>query len=114
MTEINFQDIWNRAVAKGKEEASSHKETMHVWLDGDGTKHIHGACGFARVVLNDGRSSFAKWAKKNANFDRGYYGIQFYVSDYGQSYELKDKFASTVARELKANGIYATHVSTLD
>ena len=57
---------------------------------------------------------FAKWAKKNANFDRGYYGIQFYVSDYGQSYELKDKFASTVARELKANGIDATHVSTLD
>ena len=64
MTEINFKDIWNKAVAKGREEADSHKETMHVWQEGNGTKHIHGACGFSRVVLNDGRSSFAKWAKK--------------------------------------------------
>ena len=114
MTEINFKDIWNKAVAKGREEADSHKETMHVWQEGNGTKHIHGACGFSRVVLNDGRSSFAKWAKKNANFSNGYHGLQFYVSDYGQSYELKDKFASTVAKELKANDINAWAYSTLD
>jgi len=114
MTDINFKDLWNKAVAKGREEADNHEETMHVWQEGNGTKHIHGACGFSRVVLNDGRSSFAKWAKKNADFDSGYHGIQFYVSDYGQSYELKDKFASTVAKELKDNGIGAWAYSTLD
>ena len=64
MTEVNFKDIWDKAIAIGKKEALKHKETMHLWVDGDGGKHIHGACGFARVVLNDGRSSFAKWAKK--------------------------------------------------
>ncbi len=109
-----YWDIWTDACELATEKAIEHQPKMIKWVDGEGNTYEHDLCGFARVVLSDGRSSFAKWAKKNVGFDGGYYGVQKSVDAFGQSYERKEVFAQVVASELNKNGINAWCQSNLD
>jgi hypothetical protein len=74
-----------------------------------------GVCGFAWVHLPNGRSSFARWAKKNLGAHKSYYGgTDIWTRGYGQSMELKEKYAGAYAKVLAENGINAYPMSRMD
>lgn len=72
-----------------------------------------GVCGFAWVNIRPGNSKFANWLKKNgyARKDSYYGGVSIWVSDYGQSMELKEAyakgFAEVIAAQLDNVKVYA-------
>ncbi len=121
-----FKDLWEHAVREGKKAANAHTPVPmvvqeHSNMADDSSPvaqewHVpDGVCGFASVHLSNGRDSFAHWAKKHAGFSKDYHkGLSFWVSDFGQSMERKAKFASTVARILRENGIEAYSTSRMD
>jgi hypothetical protein len=74
-----------------------------------------GACGFAWVTVRPANCAFANWAKK-AGLMRSAYGggVQYWVSEFGQSEERKSAFAGAYARILCEAGINASAGSRLD
>jgi hypothetical protein len=78
--------------------------------------HADGVCGFATVVLENGRTGFAQWLVKNDfgakwwSFGR-YKGVGVYTfsrygfADIGQSYEKNRFVANAVANHLRSKGI---------
>jgi hypothetical protein len=75
-----------------------------------------GVCGFAWVVIENGRSGYARWVKKNVSSShKNYYGgWAVWVSEFGQSMEQKEAYAHAYAAVLKSNGIAATPQSRMD
>lgn len=74
-----------------------------------------GACGFAWVTVRPGNCSFANWLKKNAKARPAYYGgTEYWISDYGQSIERKEAYASAFAKVVSDAGIKAYSGSRLD
>ena len=74
-----------------------------------------GVCGFAWVVVRDGRSSFARYLSKEKDCNRHYYGgTQLWVGDYGQSMARKEAYAAEFARVLNINGVKAYSGSRMD
>lgn len=75
-----------------------------------------GVCGFAWVQIRPANSSFANWMKKNTNARPDSYlgGIAMSVREYGQSMELKEKYAEAFAAVLKEAGISAYANSRMD
>jgi hypothetical protein len=63
-----------------------------------------GVCGFAWISVRPGNCGFAHWLKKQGlSKGRAYGGgVQIWVSQYGQSYELKMAYAQAAADVLKA------------
>ena len=102
MTKDNFETIWKEAVEEGKKRADAHTPTPMNLTDGVNKYHVpEGVCGFAEVVLRDGRSKFAKQGKLHKVFDARYRGVSYWVGEYGQSMELKEKFAEGIVDVLK-------------
>lgn len=76
-----------------------------------------GACGFAWVNVRPGTSSFARWLKKNVERARKSYhgGVDFWISEHGQSVERKSVHADAMAKVLRDElGVKAYGASRLD
>ena len=75
-----------------------------------------GVCGFAWVVVENGRSKFAKYLRDEHDAHKDYYygGRSWWVRDFGQSMERKIAYASAYASVLQANGIEAFVQSRMD
>lgn len=74
-----------------------------------------GMCGFAWVLLTNGRCSFARWVVKNRKGRKSYYGgIRIPVHEGGQSIQRKEAYAGAFARVLNDVGIDAYADSRLD
>ena len=113
-----FKIIWERAVEVGHKAAIEACPMPMVVKNVQTNEQWHvseGACGFARVHLVKGNTSFAHWAKKNAGFTKHYYGgLSLSVSAYNQSVERKTAFADAVCEVLKSEGIDCYASSRLD
>ncbi|VVB52876.1 Uncharacterised protein [uncultured archaeon] len=75
-----------------------------------------GVCGFAWVSIRPATSSVARFAKKELGWRYNDYdrAMQKWVSDYGQSMQLKEAYADAFAAELRAHGIPASAGSRMD
>lgn len=74
-----------------------------------------GACGFAWVTIKPGTCKAARFAKEHFGARKDYYGgVSIWISDYGQSIERKEAYASAFARKLQSYGITAYSESRLD
>jgi hypothetical protein len=74
-----------------------------------------GACGFAWVTVRPANCAFANWAKKTGLMRKAYDGgVQYWVSEFGQSVDRKTAFAGAYARVLSEAGINAYAGSRLD
>lgn len=85
-----------------------------------------GVCGFASVVLDSGRSGFAKWLVANGYAGKhwvvglGYRGISFWANsrdgfpETRQSLQLKEQVCGAIARHLQSKGISAWVESRID
>jgi hypothetical protein len=73
-----------------------------------------GACGFAWVTIK-GTTPFARWAKAAKKVSKAYpTGYWFWVSEFGQSVDRKEKYARAFAKVLNEHGITAYADSRLD
>ena len=68
--------------------------------------YMEGDCGGAFVVIEDGRTSFVRWLRKNG-LGRRYYqrGYSISAEQIGQSAESAKAYADAFARVLRRNGI---------
>ena len=74
-----------------------------------------GVCGFAWVVIYPGNSPAANFAKKHLGGRKHYRGgVSIWVSEFGQSIELKEAYATAYANVLHNSGINAYSDSRLD
>jgi hypothetical protein len=75
-----------------------------------------GPCGFAWVNLKPARGRFASWCKKNGKGkpDSYYGGLTFWVREFGQSLERKEKYAGAFAKVLRDKGMNAYSMSRMD
>ena len=76
-----------------------------------------GVCGFAWVNIRPATSALAKFAKKELGWSYNSYdkAMQKWVSDFGQSMELKEAYAHAYAAELQDNlKLLAEHIPGLD
>ncbi len=75
-----------------------------------------GVCGFAWIVIEEGRSGYARWLKKNVrNSHKNYYGgWAVWVNEFGQSMEQKEAYADAYAKVVKQAGIAASVGSRMD
>lgn len=125
--EQQFAIIWNQAQRAGKLSAEQKIPTPMVvgsptttfGSDIDYTKPTYfvpsGVCGFAEIRFA-GNTAFGRWAKKMglATKDSYYGGLYVWVSEYGQSMELKEAYAQGFAQVLRDNGIDAYATSRMD
>ena len=74
-----------------------------------------GACGFAWVTVKPANCAFANWAKRTGIMRPAYGGgVQYWVSEFGQSVDRKSAFAGAFADVLREAGINAFAGSRLD
>jgi len=74
-----------------------------------------GACGFAWVKVKPANSSFAIWAKARGLMSPAYGGgVDYWVTQFGQSVARKEAFAGAYAAVLREAGINAFAGSRLD
>ena len=75
-----------------------------------------GVCGFAWVVVQDARTGFARWLKKNhiGKTRYGASGVCIWVSYFGQSMARKEAYAIAFAEYLNSQGIKAYSDSRMD
>ena len=117
-----FAAAWSAAVEKGNAAAEASVPDVMVVSDprtGQEWHESEGVCGFAEVRLSNGANSFAKWAKKNANFSKHYYGgLYYWVGGFGQSMTRKAAFAQACAghlnEALSGHGVEAFATSRMD
>lgn len=120
-----FQDIYDKADKAGREaveqadirpmvvnahtnvldDTSTIKESYYV---------ADGPCGFASIEF-PANTSWARWCKKN-NIGNKHTGTGYYiwVSEYNQSLQKKEKYASAFAKVLNGYGIKAYSSSRMD
>lgn len=68
--------------------------------------YMEGDCGGALVIIQDGRTSFARWLRKNELGSRHYpRGYSISAKQIGQSAESAKAYADAFARVLNRNGI---------
>jgi hypothetical protein len=124
---MNYEEIYSLACTAGRTAvASMQVQPMIVSehsnpLD-DSSKVVRqyyvedGACGFAWVKIRPARGKFVKWLKDNrigrANSYEGGYDI--WISDYNQSLQKKEKYATAFAEVLVSKGITAHSQSRMD
>lgn len=124
--DTELEALFKKAHEAGHAAATAHKPTPMIverhanQLDDNSPveqswRVDEGACGFAWVNIRPGNCAAANFAKKNYRARKHYYGgVEISVSDYGQSYERKYKYAQAFAAVLKAAGITAYAGSRLD
>ena len=114
----SFAILWERARVAGHMAAlSCTPQPMGVYDPGSGERWTvaEGPCGFAEVRLSRGNTSFARWAKKNAAFQKhGYGGLSYWVSAYNQSMAKKKAFADAACKVLRDANIDCYATSRMD
>lgn len=117
--------IWNAAIAAGTAAGDALVPVPMTVVEGDAlsgqplpnAKRYYvpsGVCGFAWVSFK-GNTGFGRWAKRHGYARKAYGGgLQYWVSQYGQSMEKKEAFAHAMAESLRANGISAYAGSRMD
>ena len=74
-----------------------------------------GVCGFASVVIEDGRSGFAKYLKAKHGAGKHYYGgMEYWCGGYGQSMERKEAYCHAFCRVVSDAGIKCRTWSRMD
>lgn len=69
---------------------------------------MDGVCGFAWINVSPGNSSFARWLTSNDLASKAYRGgVDIWVSEFGQSYELKMAYARAFAESLGRSDVGA-------
>lgn len=124
--EIN-QEIYNAANERGMNYLKECKPTpMAVGSETspfsgklDTSKPVEivegGACGFASIIIANGRCSFARWVTKNKIGGKHYYGgTEIPARVGGQSLERKEAYVSGFCEVLLKNGIDCYMHSRLD
>jgi len=120
-----FKVLYESAVAAGKAAVAALNVVPMVVTEGDifgkpipGAKRYFvadGVCGFAWVKIRPANSAFANWLKKNKLGSTAYGGgLQIWISDYNQSMQKKEAFASGMADTFRAAGISAYADSRMD
>lgn len=124
--ELALKAIFDKAHAAGlaaveKTVPTPMTVTMHANMLDDSSPvvkswHVpEGPCGFAWIRIYPGTSSAARYAKKYLGAEKGYpSGMEIWVSNFGQSVELKEAYAEAYASVLRAAGIKAYAGSRLD
>jgi hypothetical protein len=118
--EAQFEELFLEAHEVAHETAQKHEPiAMSVKYESEGkTKQDiieEGKCGFAWIVIRPGNSAFARWLKEKKGGRKSYpRGVYISVTDYGQSYERKKKYAERFVEMLRKAGIDAFAESTLD
>ena len=123
---MEFETLWNKALDAGAAAAEATKPTPMVVFEANGLSDEpkpggkswyvpQGPCGFAWVTVRPGNSAFANWLKKQGYASKAYGGgVQYWVSQYGQSHELKSAFAYAASQVLTEAGVKASAGSRLD
>lgn len=76
---------------------------------------LNGLCGFAWVNIKPARGAFVNYLKSRNVGSKGYYGgYEIWVSEFGQSVDRKQAFATAFAEVLRKYGIEAYGASRLD
>jgi len=76
---------------------------------------LNGLCGFAWVSIFPARGSFVNYLKSKGIGGKAYGGgYEIWISDYGQSVDLKSAYAGAFASVLEKYGIRAYGGSRLD
>lgn len=123
--EQKLAGIFVAAVAAGEAALEAAKPTPMAIVEADiltgepkvGARRLvidEGPCGFAWVVF-PGNTAFGRHMKKHGHARKAYGGgLQYWVSQGGQSMQRKEAFARAFASVLKANGIDAFADSRMD
>jgi len=127
IAEAGFEELFNRAHSAGMLAGESIRPRAMVvgtpstpfGNDIDPTKKMYyvedGVCGFAWIVVKPGTSPFSRWLKRTSKGSPHYYGgISIWVSNFGQSMQKKEAYATAFADVLNANGIKASAGSRMD
>lgn len=121
----DWKSIFEEADKAGKEAANKCipvpmivQERSNVLDDTSSIKKQYfvegGVCGFASIRFK-ANTSFAKWAIKNNIAKKSSMGgCYIWVSDYGQSMQLKESYSSAFAKILRDKGIEAYSESRMD
>lgn len=112
-----FRELVDKAIAAGLQAGKDSRPVpMYIIDKGIPIDRIDdGACGFAWITVRPANSSFAIWAKKQGLMRSAYDGgVQYWVSEFGQSVDRKTAFAGAFAEVLRAAGIKAYAGSRLD
>lgn len=116
-----YEKLYQLADQKGL-EASKNVQTTPMRIKGGGV-YPDGPCGFARVILPDGRKSFARWIiKKGLGTKVNKQGIWIMAKvntkgllpQAGQSLLRQEAYAHAFAQILQANGIECHTGSAMD
>lgn len=133
-SKAEYKALHAKAHAAGMAAAAKHEPVAMVVGEADGlsdrfkpgAKLYHvpgGVCGFAWVNVKPGNCGFAKWLTKTSRPGRpdmklgrtSYYGgIDYSVSDFGQSMSTKEAYAHAYASVLNDAGIRAYAMSRMD
>ncbi len=98
-----WQAIYNLAEQAGKK---AMEECVPEPLVVQSRVYMEGACGGASIVIEDGRTSFARWLRKNGLGHRHYRrGYSVSANRIGQSADSAKAYADAFARVLRRNGI---------
>ena len=112
----DWQAVYNEADQAGKAAAAACKPTpmvvqQHANPMNDRSAVVqqwvvpHGSCGFAWIKFK-GNTAWAAWTKKKGLCGDAYpSGRSIWVSDYGQSIELKYAYAAAFANVLRTHGV---------
>lgn len=125
--DTKFETIWQAAYTAGMQAGNAAAPTPMIvgtprqpLFDDriDPTKPVYfvegGVCGFAWIDFK-GNTAFGRWAKKTDRASKGYpTGLMYWVSEFGQSMQRKQAFASAFAKVLRDNGIDAYVGSRMD
>lgn len=101
--DARWQAIYTLAVQDGRK---AMEECVPKPLIVQGQVYMEGDCGGAFVVIKDGRTSFARWLKKNRLGHRHYQrGYSISAEQIHQSAESAKAYADAFARILRRNSI---------
>lgn len=122
-TDTAFAQLFARAVAAGMTAGTGAIPTPMIVSEADvitgeprGEQWYvpEGVCGFAWVSFA-GNTAFGRWAKKSGNASAHYpKGLCYWVSQFNQSMERKERFAEAMAKVLRDAGIDAYAGSRMD
>jgi hypothetical protein len=72
----------------------------------EGQVYMEGECGGAFIIIEDGRTAFARWLRKKGFGERHYHrGFLISTEQIGQSVESAKAYADAFACVLRRNGI---------
>jgi hypothetical protein len=114
-----FEELYAKADAAGR--AAVEKATVIPMVVGTATSLFGneidrskptyfvegGPCGFSWVNLKPGNCKFANWLKatRRARTDSYYGGVTIWVSEYGQSMQRKEAYATAFAEVIREAGV---------